>query len=148
MESKLNLLFETSKECREKTHRCKIAQSAVLQIYKPDNGIKNKKLENKLFTEHPPKLCDCAIIYEREKLALVEIKCGKVTKSLVKDVIAKLENTSKIIRHETLNISKYMLLYQRFDNDQIKKMLAMKKIYGQPLISKKYENTAIKIEEK
>lgn len=145
MESKLNSLFESSKECKEKTHSCKIAKNAILQIYKPDNGIKNRELEDKLFTSHPPKLCDCAIVYDKTKLALVEIKCGKVTNSLVKDVVVKLENTSKIIIYEKLDISKYILLYQRFDNAQIKKILATKKIFGQPLISKKYENKAIVI---
>jgi hypothetical protein len=145
MQSKLNLLFDEARECKEKTHPCIMAKKSVVQIYKPDKGIKNSALEYTLFTNHPPKLCDCAIIYSKIKLALIEIKCGKITNSLIKDVLEKLDNTSKIIIHEKLDISKYILLYQRFDNAQIKKKLATTKIYGQPLISKKFENKAIAI---
>lgn len=145
MISKLDLLFEASKECREKTHPCKMSKNSVNKIYKPDAGIKNTALEYKLFTTHPPSLNDCAIVYNDIKLALVEIKCGKVTNSELKSVFVKLENASKLLHHENISISKYILLYKQFENAQMKKKLATQKIYGQPLISKKYENKAIAI---
>ncbi len=145
MINKLDLLFHESSECREKTHPCKMSKNSVNKIYKPDSGIKNRTLEYKLFTTHPPSLNDCAIVYNKSKLALVEIKCGRVTNSTLKSVFVKLENTSKLLVHESINITKYILLYKQFDNAQIKKKLATQKIYGQPLISKKFENTAIAI---
>ena len=145
MISKLDKLFETASECKEKTHPCKMSKNRVNKIYKPDVGIKNKPLEYKLFTTHPPSLNDCAVVYDDDKLALVEIKCGKVTNSLLKDVVVKLENVSKLVNHESINISKYILLYKRFEDAQIKKKLLTLKICGQPLISKKFENQAIAI---
>lgn len=145
MISKLDLLFEVSKECKEKTHPCKMSKNNINKIYKPDAGIKDAKLEYKLFTTHPPSLNDCAIIYNDTKLALVEIKCGKVTNSELKSVFVKLRNASKLLQYEDINISKYILLYKQFENVQMKKKLATQKIDGLPLISKKYENKAITI---
>lgn len=145
MIAKLDLLFEESFECREKTHSCKISSQSVNKIYKPDSGIKNRELEYKLFTTHPPSLNDCAIVYNNTKLALVEIKCGRVTHSSLKSVFVKLENVSKLLKYENIDITKYILLYKQFENSQMKKKLLTQKICGQPLVSKKYENKAIVI---
>ncbi len=149
MINNLNLLFNTENDCKEKTLPCKIDKNRVDKIYKPDSGIKNLDIKKKLFPNHKnneqPMLCDCAIIYDKTKLVLVEIKCGTVTNSLLKDVVIKLENTSKLVNHQSMNISKYILLYKKFDNTQIKKKLATLKICGQPLISKKFEKQAIAI---
>jgi len=145
MINKLDSLFEVVSECKEKTHPCKMSKYSINKIYKPDSGIKKRDLEDKLFTTHPPSLNDCAIVYNEKNLVLVEIKCGRVTNSILKSVFTKLENATKLLHHEEISITKYILLYKQFDNAQMKKKLATKQIYGQPLISKKFENTAIVI---
>lgn len=145
MIEKLDRLFHSTSECREKTHPCKIAKGGVNKIYKPDSGIIDRDLEYKLFTTHPPSLNDCAIVYEKCKLALIEIKCGRVTNSELKSVFVKLENVSRLLKYVEVDITKYILLYKQFENSQMKKKLATHKVNGKPFISLKYENKAIVI---
>jgi len=145
MIKKLDLIFESVTECKEKGYSCKMSKNNVIKIYKPDAGIKKKELEDKLFTKYPPKLCDCVTLYNSDRIALIEIKCGKVTQSILKDVIEKLNNTFEILRDQKVAVTKCILLYKKFEDNQMKKLLASKRIYDQPLLAKKYENKAIDI---
>ncbi|WP_324172125.1 hypothetical protein [Sulfurimonas sp.] len=145
MIEKLNSIFHSATECRERGYPCAMAKKNVKKFYKPDDGIKDKDLEQKLFTEHPPMLSDCVAVYDESKVAIIEIKCAKVTNSIIKGVIKKLTNTSKIITNKEVVVTKYMLLYKKFEDKQINKILSTKRIDGKPIISKKYENKAIAI---
>jgi len=145
MKNKLDLIFQSATECREKGYECKTSKKNVSIIYKPDAGIKDKQILKKLFRGINPKLCDCALLYNKEMLAFIEIKCGRVTNSLLKDTIEKLENSYKVVNVHDIEPSKYILLYKQFENTLMKKKIATLKIYGIPLIAKKYENKAIDI---
>ena len=145
MIEKLDFLFRSTEVCKEKTHPCKMSKKSIVKIYKPDSGIQNKKLQERLFPMHPPKLSDCVMLYSGDKLAIIEIKCGKVTKSLLNDVFEKVTNTFKILKDQEIVVTKCMLLYQRFEDNQMRKLLASKRIYGQPILGKKYENEAMDI---
>ena len=137
MIKKLDAIFHTATECRERGYPCAMSRKDVEKFYKPDDGIKNRELENKLFTEHPPMLSDCVAIYSKSKVAIIEIKCAKVTNSILKGVVKKLTNTSKILKNQDISVTKYMLLYKKFEDNQMSKILSTKKIDGKPIISKK-----------
>lgn len=151
MLNKLNTIFQTSTECREKTLPCCIDKKNIEKIYKPDKGIKNKHVKSELFPnkdkDQNPKLSDCIIVYENSNVVLVEIKCGTLTKSLFKDVCEKIENTFKIVKYLDINVTKCILLYKKFDNKQIMKLFTSKSNYidGKPIIAKRYDNKAIAV---
>jgi len=145
MKNKLDLIFQPARECKEKGYECKTSKKSIDSFYKPDAGIKDKQTLEKLFRGINPKLCDCALIYNQDMLAFLEIKCGRVTNSLLKDTIEKLENSYKVVNVYDIEPSKYILLYKQFENTLMKKKIATLKICGIPLIAKKYENRAIEI---
>ena len=151
MSSALDSLFHSTKNCKENEHDCKSSKKSVSKIYKPDDGIKDITLKKKLFPTYgrleQPMLCDCVIEFNNGKYGQVEIKCGKVTSSLVKDVVEKLNNCLKVVNSKHIEISKHFLIYKKFDTTQIIKLLQSEKNYidGRPIILKKYANTAIEI---
>ncbi len=141
----LHTIFETVDVCKEEGHACKTHKDAK-GIFKPDAGI-CKTLENDLFGGITPKLCDCVVVCQNNKCNLVEIKCGKVTQSLLKDVHEKLTNTNKIINHKMIDANKNILIYKSFKDPQIRKLINSKKYFvcGRPIIHKQYQNQAIEV---
>jgi hypothetical protein len=151
MSNALDSLFHSTTNCREDGHDCRSSSSSVSNIYKPDDGIIDITLKQELFPTYgrleQPKLCDCVIEFNDGTYSQVEIKCGKVTSSLVADVVEKLNNCLKVVKSKNIEISKHFLIYKKFDTTQIIKLLQSKKNYidGKPIILKKYTNTAIEI---
>jgi hypothetical protein len=151
MSSVLDSLFHSTTNCKENGHDCKSSNSSVSKIYKPDDGIIDITLKQKLFPTYgrleQPMLCDCVIEFNDGKYGQVEIKCGKVTSSLVKDVVKKLNNCLKVVKSKKIKISKHLLIYKKFDEQQTRKLftLTKNKIEGKPIILKEYKNKAIEI---
>lgn len=109
-------------------------------------GIKDKSIITTLFYGTlQPKLSDCVIIYNKNKLAIVEIKCGKVTKRLIDETFEKIENVFKILKHIDLNPTKILLVYSKYDDSKLRQYVQGKIFSGLRIIDKKYENSALEI---
>jgi hypothetical protein len=151
MSNELDHLFHRANNCQEKGHNCKSSKQDVKTIYKPDDGIKDIDLKNELFPNYnnldQPKLCDCVIEFNDDTYIQVEIKCGKMTSSLVKAVVEKLNNCLKVVKSKDIEIKKHLLIFKKFDEQQTRKLFTLNKckIEGKPIILKEYKNEAIKI---
>lgn len=146
MNKKLVTLFYSVEECKESGHPCKISKKNIDYIFKPDMGIKDKSIITTLFYGTlQPKLSDCVIIYNKNKLAIVEIKCGKVTKRLIDETFEKIENVFKILKHIDLNPTKILLVYSKYDDSKLRQYVQGKIFSGLRIIDKKYENSALEI---
>ncbi len=144
----LDSIFSTASECKESGHKCAINKSSVSKIYKPDLGIKDDNLKKEVFGNiAQPSLCDCAVVYSSDKLALLEIKCGKVTKKLLEEILKQLKNTYEIIKRKHIKVTKFMFICEKFDSSQTKKLLTSTKykVDGKELIARIYKNQAINI---
>ena len=105
MNKKLDSVFHSVEECKESGHPCKMSKKNIDYIYKPDKGIKDTSIPKTLFSgKIQPKLADCVIIYNKDKLAIVEIKCGTVTKRLVNETFEKIENVFNKSGFKLINI--------------------------------------------
>ena len=151
MSEALDGLFDSVDECKEKNHPCKSAKKNVHSIYKPDAGIKDIELKKRLFPNYgeleQPMLCDCIVEFNDGTHIQVEIKCGKVTNSLAKDVVIKLKNSLKVVNDKSIDISKNILIFDKFHEQQTRKFFTLSKnfIQGKPIILKEYKNKAIEI---
>ncbi len=139
----LDSLFETSNECKD--NACKIDKRDVLNIYKPDLGLKDFQVKKSLFASLEPKLCDCIIVNSNKKILLMEIKCGTVTNRLLKEIIEQLTNVYKILESKKINIHKCVFICKKFSDTMVKKRLLKEKIKAIPLTHKIFQKTAIKI---
>lgn len=151
MSEALDSLFNSVSDCKEKDFPCKSVKKDVENIYKPDDGIKDIELKKKLFPNYgeleQPKLCDCIIEFNNGIHIQVEIKCGKVTNSLAKDVVIKLKNSLTVVNAKGINVSKNILIFKKFHEQQTRKFFTLSKnfIQGKPIILKEYKNKAIEI---
>jgi len=142
--NKLDLIFYDCDNCKE--HCCKVDKKSINKVYKPDSGIKDQNIIKKIFGGgEQPKLSDCVIIYNKSKLAIVEIKCGEVTKKLIDDTVEKITNVCKILEEKKLKPAKLVLIYKSFENTKLGQILQGKTICGQKIIGKKYKNQAINL---
>lgn len=146
MNKKLDTLFHSVEECKESGHPCKMSKKNIDYIYKPDKGIKDTSISKTLFSgKIQPKLADCVIIYNKDKLAIIEIKCGTVTKRLVNETFEKIENVFKILKHKNLSPTKILLVYSKYDDSKLRQYVQGKNFFGLRIIDKKYENNALEI---
>jgi hypothetical protein len=146
MNRKLDSVFHSVEECKESGHPCKMSKKNIDYIYKPDKGIKDTSILKTLFSgKIQPKLSDCVIIYNKDRLAIVEIKCGTVTKRLVNETFEKIENVFKILKHKDLNPTKILLVYSKYDDSKLRQYVQGKSFFGLRIIDKKYENNALEI---
>lgn len=137
MKNKLKILFDEVQECKE--NKCKIAKQNIDFIVKPDNGLKNEQLQIKLFGNIMPKLCDCII--KTDKLALLEIKCGKVTFHILKEIKEQLKNVMMILQDQEISFDRIIFIYDSLDNNKLKQQLGM--IYNIRLEAIQYNNKAL-----
>lgn len=146
MNETLDSIFYRAEGCKESGHPCKVSKQNINFIYKPDSGIKDKSIIQSLFHGNPqPKLSDCVIIYNKDKLAILEIKCGKVTKRLIDEVFEKIENIIKILKYKKLNPTKILLIYSKYDDTKLRQYVQSKKIFNLKIIDKQYKNIALEI---
>ncbi len=138
MKSKLDTLFYEVEECKE--NKCKIDKKDITFIFKPDNGLKNAVLQKELFGD-APKLCDCII--KKEKLILLEIKCGKVTFRILKEIKEQLGNVTKILNNQDISFDRIVFIYDSLDNAKLKHTFGM--IASTRLEAIQYKSKAIKI---
>lgn len=146
MKVKIETLFHIVDKCKEDGHKCSLDKMDINFIFKPDKGIKDKTILNKLFINCPqPKLSDCVVIYNTDKVGIIEIKCGKVTKRLIDDTVEKIKNVYTILKEKDILPDKLVLIYKSFDNVKLRQYLQSKKVFNQLIIEKKFSNKAIKI---
>ena len=117
MNKKLDSVFHSVEECKESGHPCKMSKKNIDYIYKPDKGIKDTSIPKTLFSgKIQPKLADCVIIYNKDKLAIVEIKCGTVTKRLVNETFEKIENVDLgTIKYQEIDFNSNIYADNLFD---------------------------------
>ncbi|PLY10849.1 MAG: hypothetical protein C0626_04245 [Arcobacter sp.] len=139
----LNLIFNTSSECKDNT--CKLSKKDIKQIYKPDLGIKDLKMKKSIFGSIEPTLCDCLIIHKNDKITLLEIKCGTVTNHILKEIIEQISNVYRILENQGINIHKCIFICKKFSDSMVKKRLLNKRIKHITLSHKIYNTTAIEI---
>lgn len=140
----LSSIFNSSSECNE--HTCKIDKHNIAYIYKPDLGIIDSKLQQSLFGfQQQPPLCDCLLVHSDATITILEIKCGKVTKKILDEIIEQIQNVYRILETKSIKVSRCMFICKKFDNPMIKKKLLSEKIKHLPLTHKIHQNTAIKI---
>lgn len=139
----LETTFHSSNECKENT--CKIVKKDIIKIYKPDLGLKDLSLKKLLFGSSEPQLCDCIIINRKERVSILEIKCGTVTNHLLKEIIEQIENVYKILEKKGITVNKCIFVCKKFSDAMVKKRLLSKKIKSIPLTHRIYNNTAIEI---
>ena len=137
----LSTLFEEVQDCKE--NRCILNRRDIEFIFKPDNGLKNQSLKNAIFGHQEPKLCDCII--KRDAIVLLEIKCGKITKSILKEIIEQLENVAKILQHVQIHFARVLFIYDSFENNKLKQTITNKIILGKRLEYIQFQNQAISI---
>ena len=151
MSDVLDSLFDSASDCKEKNLPCRSVKKNIKKIYKPDKGIKDIELKQKLFPSYgefeQPKLCDCIIEFNNGTHTQVEIKCGKVTNSLAKDVVKKLKNSLDVLNAKDIDVSKNILIFKKFHEQQTRKFFILSKnfIEGKPIILKEYKNKAVEI---
>jgi len=137
----LDTLFEEVKECKE--NKCVLNKQDIKYIYKPDNGLKDIKVQKELFGIVKPKLCDCII--KKEDLILLEIKCGKVTNRILKEIVEQLTNVAKILNTVNISFNKVVFVYDSFDNTKLRQTIINTKIYGKRLLNVQFKNKALEI---
>ncbi|MDC0933349.1 hypothetical protein OAR97_05820 [Arcobacteraceae bacterium] len=137
----LNTLFEEVKECKE--NKCVLDKKDIEYIYKPDYGLKDLAIHKQLFGTITPKLCDCII--KKENLILLEIKCGKVTNRILKEIIEQLTNVAKILNTVNLSFDKVIFIYDSLDNAKLRQTIINKNIYGKRLLNIQFKNKAVEI---
>ena len=137
----LDTLFEEVKECKE--NKCIVNKKDIEYIYKPDNGLKDLRIQKELFGINTPKLCDCII--KKENLILLEIKCGKVTNRILKEIIEQLTNVAMILNTVNLSFDKVIFIYDSFDNTKLRQTIINKKIDGKRLVNIQFKNKAVEI---
>ncbi|MBN2825105.1 MAG: hypothetical protein JXQ76_07280 [Campylobacterales bacterium] len=146
MPKRLDELFYTSTQCKE--HNCKVERQNIKQIYKPDKGFLDKQVAQKLFGSEN-KICDCIIECENEQIIIVEILCGKLTQSEIKDKKIQLENCCKVVKHieKYECIKKIILFYDKLESSKkqpmIKKALINQRICNKALEFKSNKPLAI-----
>ena len=140
--NKLEKLFVIVDNCKE--NKCKVNNQDIDCIFKPDNGLKDIGLQEKLFGTTIPKLCDC-IILKKDIIVLLEIKCGLVTSRILKEIIVQLENVTKILKNQSINFSKVLFIYDRFDNNKLKQQINTKIIGNKRIEYIQFRNEAISI---
>lgn len=139
----LNLIFQTSPECRD--NACKIVKKEIKQIFKPDLGIKDATLKSSLFGSSEPSLCDCVIVHFDDKITLLEIKCGTVTNHILKEIVIQISNVYKVLENQGININKCMFICKKFSDSMVKKRLISERIKNVPLSHKIFSTVAIEI---
>ncbi len=139
---KLDTLFHSSDKCQD--NECTINKKDIEYIFKPDLGIKDQTTKKAIFGHTvQPSLCDCII--KKDKLILLEIKCGKVTKSILKEIKEQLDNVAKVLKHNSINFDQVLFLYKSLDTNQLKKEIVKIGIGNKTLRGKEYQNKAVEI---
>jgi len=130
-------IFEEVDKCSENS--CKVNRKNIKKVFKPDAGFKNKSVKNKLFGNGSYKICDCVVLCDNDDLIIIEILCGTLTHSELKEKKEQLENCCKVLKHinKEDKIKKVFLLYKKLvsSNQQplLRKALMNPKICGFPL---------------
>ena len=144
MSDLLDSIFQVVNECKE--NECKINKKDIQKIYKPDLGILDKKLKKELFGNvKQVSLCDCVIIKKNNHILLLEIKCGTVTNSILKETITQISNVYKILENKNIKVNQCTLICKKFSDVMLKKSILTKRINGIPLTNKTFKNTALEI---
>jgi len=132
-------VFNVSSSCAE--HNCKINKKNIKTIYKPDYGFINKSIETILFPTGKYKICDCIIVCDNNDLIIVEILCGKLTSTELKEKKEQLENCCKVTQHLSVfnKVKKIVLLYKKLESPRkqpmLKKALISSRVCSMPLIT-------------
>jgi hypothetical protein len=135
-----NIFHETEK-CKE--HQCKINNQNIKKIFKPDNGFIDTTIENNIFSSRPYKICDCIVVCQNDSLIIVEILCGKLTYTELKEKKEQLENCCKVAKNicSAEKIKKIVLLYNSLESPrkqpQLRKALLNTKICNLQLVHSK-----------
>jgi hypothetical protein len=138
----LDALFQSSQKCKE--NDCCLDNGNILNIYKPDNGLRDMNLLQGIFGHtNQVKMCDCVVVNSINEILLIEIKCGTVTKSILHEVIEQISNTAMIIQSKNILFNKIYLIYKRLDNVQLRKEIDKIRIYNKTLKVIQYKNGAI-----
>ncbi len=135
-------VFYKKKNCKEQS--CKVNQKNIDIIFKPDAGIIDEALKNRLFPLKF-KICDCIIICKDGKIIIHEILCGKLTYSEYKDKIEQLNNCIKIVEELGLlgKVKRVSLQYKKVEDVNLKKKLINTKIRKFTLISSRDTTTEV-----
>jgi len=126
-------IFHQKDQCKDGD--CKVNKKSIKKVFKPDDGFKDKKIKNALFSGEY-KICDCIIVCNDNNIVIVEILCGKLTYREYKEKCEQLENCHKVVEYSGLKdrVKKIILHYQRLENTkrnpQFRKKLINPKICG------------------
>ncbi len=130
-------VFNVESNCSE--HSCKINKKNIKVIYKPDNGFIKKSIEIALFPTGKYKICDCIIVCNNDDLIIVEILCGKLTSTELKEKKEQLENCCKVTKYLSVfeKVKKIVLLYDKLESPRkqpmLKKALISARVCTMPL---------------
>lgn len=139
---KLAIIFEESDICKD--NACSVSKKDIEYIFKPDLGIKDKSLQKEIFGHVvQPQLCDCII--KKDKLTVLEIKCGKVTKRLLNEIKNQIGNVVKILQHDSIGFDQVAFIYKSLDSVKLKQEIAKIQIGNKTLKGFKYDNKAVEI---
>ena len=129
-------IFNQKDKCRE--HECSINRKNIKKIFKPDEGILDSNLKNRLFN-NSYKICDCIVICENDKIVIIEILCGVLNAREFKEKSEQLQNCYRVVEYKNLKsqISKIVLYCKKIENSkknpQLRKKLINPRIYDIPL---------------
>lgn len=142
IKTRLDNIFYEIEKCKE--NKLSIDKKDIEFIFKPDKGIKNEKLQKKLFpNKDDPKLCDCII--QKDGLILLELKYEIITASVFKTIKEKLLNVGTILKKIDIDFNRTVLVYHTLDNNQMKKLMAKVQIMGKRIKCVQFQKTAIKL---
>ncbi len=139
--NKLQKLFKEIEDCKE--NKCILNKKNIKYMFKPDDGLKDESIKKAIFGYKNPKLCDCII--KIENIVILEIKCGKITKSILNEIIEQLDNVAKILKYVDIKFSKVIFIYDSFENNKLKQTIINKLIQGKRLEYVQYKNKAVEL---
>lgn len=134
LKKELSKIFHEVDNCKES--KCSVNKKDIDFIFKPDKGIKDKELSKKLLQ---PKLCDCVI--QKDGLILLELKCRKITTSILEEIKEQLLNVANILKDKNIDFDRAIFIYDRLDNNKMKQR--MPKILSKRLEYIQFKNKAI-----
>lgn len=128
--------IKTSERCRE--NGCKIDRNGILSVFSPeDGGLQNYQILSEIGTSDGNyKACDCIILCENGDIFIIEILCGKLTESELKDKEKQIENCQKIIKLLSLNLYLKLsfIVYKKRDKNSLSEKVLTGKL---PKLQKK-----------
>jgi len=129
-------VFNSKDRCIE--GECRVDRRNIKTIYKPDEGIKDISIKDSLFPDKSePKMCDCIIVCNDDKIVILEILCGTLTKKELDDKTKQLENCYRVAIQKSIDISNIYLAYKRLDKKTatlLRKSLINKRVLNKPLL--------------